>query len=78
MTNTIMLISAGVEFSPAALGSLPRRRPPAFQAGRIPKSPCKVRVFACAADRWRLPLVAAVAVTVAVRGQAAVLYWCDG
>jgi hypothetical protein len=32
------------------------------------KSPCKVPAFACAADRGHLPLVAAVAVTVAVSG----------
>jgi hypothetical protein len=34
-----------------ANGTLMARRPSVFQAGRIPKSPCELRVFVCAADR---------------------------
>jgi hypothetical protein len=42
-------------------------RPSAFQAGRIVRSPCNVRVSVGAADRGPLSLAAGAAVTVAVR-----------
>ena len=54
----------------------PGPRPSAFQAGHIPKSPYNVRASGAVAGRRRLPLVVAVAITVAVssaqvvRGQA--------
>jgi hypothetical protein len=66
--HTLSLLLAAGRFIPHMFRIMDgwAHRPSAFQAGRIPRSPCKVRVFACAADRRRLRL--AVAVTVAVSG----------
>jgi hypothetical protein len=52
-------------------GAGANRPPSAFQAGHTPKSQRGMRACSAVADRGHLPLVAAVAVTVAVSSGAA-------